>query len=825
MSMSPGDGALLIELLELEQAVLRQSGLEDLPDGADRRARLLDGLSAARALVQHGDEAETQRWALEARGVLSALLPAEARREAAATAAGPEPVDHTALLRVLDDAALRMTRCEADDAEAVRGIVTKLRAASGAPGSSPAARESIEAISARLEAIAERRTDNPEREFAAAAQIMDALTASLAEGAIAVATQTTSAPLATAPAAPAPAEAIPAATEAWTLPADTDLSLAAEFVTECREYIVGAEAALLDLENDPEDVEAINTVFRAFHTIKGTSAFLGITLLSEMAHKAENLLSRMRDNEIRCTGGYAELALMSVDAIKSLVEGVHEYLNGGALEKPDGYDELIRILEDPEKAGVNGEAAEGDALGLRVGDLLVGAERTDRETVEKVAQEPGPIGQALVAANAVGAKDVAQALRTQKQIRRRVDDGGDSSVRVRTDRLDRLIDMVGELVIAHSMVAQDGDAMRGQRPDLARKITHSGKIVRELQDLSMSMRMVPLKGVFGKMARLVRDLAHKGNRQVEFVSSGEETEIDRNMVDILADPLVHMIRNAVDHGIETPDGRTAAGKPVRGRVTLSAYHAGGNVVVKLEDDGKGLDREKIARKAIERGLIETDKGMSDGDVYNLIFEAGFSTAEQVTEVSGRGVGMDVVRRAVQSLNGRIEIQSEKGHGTTFAVKLPLTLAVTDGMLIRVGEQRVILPTASIHMSFRPAAATIVRVLGRGEMVMLRGDPVPIVRLHQVFGIPNAVEDPTAALVVIVEDGERRSAILVDELLGQQQVVAKSLRAGTGKIQGVAGGAILGDGRVGLILDPSGLIALARGGATAEHFALLDTLAA
>jgi two-component system chemotaxis sensor kinase CheA len=341
----------------------------------------------------------------------------------------------------------------------------------------------------------------------------------------------------------------------------------------------------------------------------------------------------------------------------------------------------------------------------------------------------------------------------------------------------------------------------------------------------MSMRMVPLKAVFGKMARLARDLGHKGGRQIEFASSGEETEIDRNMVDVLADPLVHMIRNAVDHGVEPPETRAQAGKPPRGRVSLSAYHAGGNVVVELEDDGRGLDREKIANKAIQRGLIDSDKGMSDADVYNLIFEPGFSTADQVTEVSGRGVGMDVVRRGVQSLNGRIEIQSEKGRGTTFVVKLPLTLAVTDGMLIRVGTQRFILPTTSIHMSFRPAASAVVTVLGRGEIVMLRGDPVPIVRLHRVFGIPGAVEDPTAALVVIVDDGERRCAILVDELLGQQQVVAKSLSVGAGKVQGVAGGAILGDGKVGLILDPSGLIALARGGQSAEHHLLLESVAA
>jgi two-component system chemotaxis sensor kinase CheA len=396
-------------------------------------------------------------------------------------------------------------------------------------------------------------------------------------------------------------------------------------------------------------------------------------------------------------------------------------------------------------------------------------------------------------------------------------------VRVRTDRLDRLIDMVGELVIAHSMVSEDGDLAAGGNADLVRKVAHSGKIVRELQDLSMSMRMVPLKPTFLKMSRLVRDLTHKNDRQVAFQTSGEDTEIDRNMVDVLADPLIHMLRNACDHGVEPPDERAAAGKDRAGRVMLSAYHAGGNVVVELKDDGRGLNREKIARKAVERGLIESDKGMLDSDVYGLIFEAGFSTAEKVTEVSGRGVGMDVVRRAVQSLRGRIEIQSELGRGTTFAIKLPLTLAVTDGMLIRVGAQRFILPTASIQVSFRPEEKAVKSVLGRGELVMLRNELIPMVRLHQVFGIPGAIEMPTNALLVIIADGERRSAVLVDEILGQQQVVAKSLGEGAGKVEGVAGGAILGDGRVGLILDPAGLIGLARGGSNWEHRTLVEAI--
>jgi two-component system chemotaxis sensor kinase CheA len=380
---------------------------------------------------------------------------------------------------------------------------------------------------------------------------------------------------------------------------------------------------------------------------------------------------------------------------------------------------------------------------------------------------------------------------------------------VRTDRLDRLVDMVGELVIAQSMLSQDNTVHQPMHHNLLRKVTHAGKIVRELQDLAMSMRMVPLKGVFQKMARLVRDLAHKSGKTVEFISEGEETEIDRNMVDVLSDPLVHMIRNAIDHGIEPPEVRAARGKPVTGRIRLSAYHSSGNVVIELQDDGKGLNREKIIEKAITRGMIESDKNLTDNEAFQLIFLPGFSTCDQVTEISGRGVGMDVVRKGVEALHGRIDLSSEAGIGCTFFVRLPLTLAITDGMLVKVGGERYIIPTINIYLSFRPEPSALWTVSGKGEMVMLRDELMPIFRLHSLFGIKNAIMDPSAGLLVVIGEGKQRCALLVDELLGQQQVVAKSLGKGLTKVQGLAGGAILGDGRVGLIIDASEIIFLAR----------------
>jgi two-component system chemotaxis sensor kinase CheA len=411
----------------------------------------------------------------------------------------------------------------------------------------------------------------------------------------------------------------------------------------------------------------------------------------------------------------------------------------------------------------------------------------------------------------------------------------ESFVRVRTDRLDQLVDLVGELVIAHAMLAADAAVADGAaaadghapnagaaapldapldpaaRDALARKVAHAGKIVRELQELAIGLRTVPLRPTVQKLSRLVRDVAARLGKEVDFVTEGEDTEVDRAVADGLGDPLVHMLRNALDHGLEPPDARAAAGKPRRGRVRLAARHAGGAVVVELSDDGRGLDRERIARKAVERGLIESDRGMSDAEVHALIFAPGFSTAEVVTDLSGRGVGMDVVRRELERVRGRVDIASAAGQGTTFTVRLPLTLAVADGMLVRVGDERYVVPTANVHMSFRPAPGALQTVAGRGEVVTLRGDVLPVVRLHALFGVGGAERDPARAILMLVGDGARRAALLVDELLGQQQVVVKALGDGIGRVPGLAGGAILGDGRVGLILDVPEVVALAERG--------------
>jgi len=603
------------------------------------------------------------------------------------------------------------------------------------------------------------------------------------------------------------------------MPQDADKELIGEFIAEGSDLISNAEEALLSLETDPEDMESVGMVFRAFHTVKGTSAFLELGLLSEFGHHAESLLSRVRDGEVRYCGGYADLSLRALDMIKELMVGVQAALSGQPLLKPRGYDELVKILANPEGARISEETIEIAVPGD--GSLPADPDKTEEEPIandpHKNSAEKSEL--AAVKPKAATPQDTGQSQRAQKLINKG-QQMVESSVRVSTQRLDRLIDMVGELVIAHSMVAQDHLVANSDNHELAKKVAHTSKIVRELQDISMSMRMVPLKATFNKMARLVRDVSRKVGKNVNFVTEGEDTEIDRNLVNIINDPLVHMVRNAVDHGIESPEMRAENHKPEYGTVQLLAYHSAGSVVVEIRDDGQGLNRDFILAKAREKGLLgdpdeNHDRAFSDREVFNMIFEPGFSTAQVVTDVSGRGVGMDVVKKNIESLRGQVEIKSEYGRGSVFKMSLPLTLAIIDGMVVRVGTETYVIPTVSIIRSIRPDCNDLSTVLNQGEIVTLQGSLIPLYRMARFYHIDDAQQNAEDAVVVIVEDEERQAGLLVDELIGRQQVVIKSLGETMKDIPGISGGAIMPDGRVGLIIDVGGLVKLANDGHIVE----------
>ncbi len=541
----------------------------------------------------------------------------------------------------------------------------------------------------------------------------------------------------------------------------------ADFLSESREHIANAEGTLLELEENPSDGELINTVFRAFHTIKGVAGFLHLDPIVRLAHSAEFLLDAARKETITLNSGSIDLILKSCDQMTRLIEAIE----GAPGPLRGELDALIRLLD---------EAAAG-------------------KEIAPAAPSAGGAPKKAATSESGGGDSGARA-------RRR-----DQTVKVSTARMDALVDMVGELVIAQQMVVQDPTIQSINDQRVQRNLTHTGKIIRDLQEVAMSLRMVTLKALFQKMARLVRDVSSKAGKRIRLEIEGEDTELDRTVVEEISDPLVHMIRNACDHGIEPEEERIRAGKPAIGTLALRAYHRGGSIVIEVADDGRGLDREKILKKAIERGLVgDRDPAeISDDEVHNMIFLPGFSTAEKVTDISGRGVGMDVVRRNIEALRGHVEIRSKKGEGSTFFMRLPLTMAIIDGMVVRVGTQRYVVPTLNIEQSFCPAQEQIHTVAGgRGEMAMVRGSLLAVHRLKRLFGISEGEEDLTRALLLVLDANGERACLAVDEILGQQQVVIKNLGRGLGSIRGVSGGAILGDGRVAPILDVSGLLASA-----------------
>lgn len=569
-----------------------------------------------------------------------------------------------------------------------------------------------------------------------------------------------------------------------------DADVLAVYVTEAMDHLDSAESAILEAEQDGDVKSRIHKIFRAFHTIKGGAALCGLQEVGAIAHLTETLLMQVRDGQRPLSADLSEASLRSADMLRHLMQAALEQRR----DVPEGYPVLMEVLTLLSSLPILPLQKQREDVGLGAG---VVPPTRPRES------SPGRDG-LMAALESAGIGGAAAAGAAHAQGVR-----GEGYTRVRTDRLDALVDAVGEFVIAVGMLAQDESVSRNIQSDLFRKVDQCARLMRTVQDLSLGMRMVPLKNTFQRMSRLARDTAISLGKPVRFFTDGDETEIDRNMVDLFADPLLHMVRNAIDHGIEPVEDRLKAGKSREGNLLLSARHVGGMVEIRLEDDGRGLDAERITRTAIQRGLITSANGLSDDDIYRLIFEPGFSTAEKITEVSGRGVGMDMVKHGIEMLKGRIDIITEQGVGTAFVVQLPLTMAISESMLLRVGAERYVLPVLSIIHSLRPAPDQLVTVGGRGEMVRVRGSMVPIVRLHRLFNIPGAVESPCAGLLVIIQSGERMAALLVDELQGQQQVVVKSLGEALGPVPGLAGGAILGDGQVGLILDPAGLMLMAR----------------
>ena len=674
------------------------------------------------------------------------------------------------------------------------------------------------------------------------------------------------------------------------------------FFEESLEGLDIMEQGLLDLQPGSEDLETINAIFRAAHSIKGGSGTFGFMEVAEFTHVLETLLDEIRDGKRPVTQENTNLFLASVDCLRGMFDCLTQeqpvemstatgllaqfdaMLSGEAPasaeastaqdsaetapqeEQPSGWrihfvpdldllrtgNEPIRMFRELATVGelkVTCDTSKLPTLGTltpeecylswtidvvtdqpldavkeifewvedesdisysaltEATEATEASEETQTGEVEQAPAVPEPVESPEPESIAPQVKPVPEA--PAAAAKAPAAKKADTSIRVGTDKIDALINMVGELVITQSMLGTLGDNF--SMDNLYRlqagleQLEHN---TRELQESVMRIRMLPISFTFNRFPRLVRDMSLAMDKKIELIIEGEGTELDKTVMEKIGDPLVHLVRNSLDHGIEMPADRLAAGKPETGQIKLNAFHQGGNIVIEISDDGKGLDAEAILAKARKNGLVGPDQELSKQQIHELIFEAGLSTAAAVTDVSGRGVGMDVVRRNINELGGGIEIDSEKGVGTTMRVRLPLTLAILDGQLVRVGTHTYIFPIISIIESLQVKTEQINQVAGGCEVMRLRDEYIPVIRLANVFSIPADSDRLEDGLVVVLEFDNNKIAVAVDDLLSQQQVVIKSLETNYEKVEGVSGATILGDGTVAMILDIQSLIKMA-----------------
>lgn len=505
---------------------------------------------------------------------------------------------------------------------------------------------------------------------------------------------------------------------------------------------------------------------------------------------------------------------LTTEKDRQVIDSVFEYVRGDSglsIEEVKTKLEVQQVSQGTDKTVTSPSESDGPKP---LGEILVESGVVSRQMLDQALAQQKRVGEILIEQKSVTPQQLEQALRKQREQESptQAKKPDTTSIRVDTEKIDKLINLVGELVITQAMLSELGSRFEMQQlPVLLERMVELERNTREIQERVMSIRMLPIGIAFGRFPRLVRDLSAKSGKKIQLILSGEATELDKTVIESIGDPLTHLVRNSADHGLEPPDERLHNNKQEVGTIRLNAFHEGGNICITVEDDGRGLDRDKILARANKQGLIGENERPTDDQIWPLIFKPGFSTADKITDVSGRGVGMDVVKRNIESLGGTVTIKTIKGNGTTFILKLPLTLAIIDGMTVRVGKETYIVPLLSILESIQPKANLIRTVVGKGELINVRSRYIPIVRLYEVFGSEPQYTDPKEAIFLILETEGERAAVMVDEILGQQQVVIKSMEQNFRKVEGVAGATILGDGRVGLIVDVRGVLAISRRG--------------
>ncbi|MCY1273995.1 CheW-like domain protein [compost metagenome] len=578
------------------------------------------------------------------------------------------------------------------------------------------------------------------------------------------------------------------------------------FFEETEEHLASLELLLLGLDLQRPDPEELNGIFRAAHSIKGSAGMFGFDDLTAVTHELETLLDRIRSGQMALRAEMVDLFLQARDVLMRLLDAHRQQRPDPSVPVEDTVLRLRALLQDApaalqdegfgffDDAPGNPESAADDDFGFF--DDAPGNPAATVALPEPA--KPAPAPPSPTAKPAAGESE-------------------SSSIRVSVEKIDSLINLVGELVITQAMLGQLGGALDPSVHErIHQALAQLEHNTRDLQESVMSIRMLPISFIFSRFPRLVRDTSARLGKQVELLLQGEHTELDKGVIERLSDPLTHIVRNSIDHGIELPEARLAAGKPAHGTVRLGAFHQGGSIVVEISDDGRGLSRERILAKAREKNLAVHD-GMSDAEVWQLIFMPGFSTAEVVTDLSGRGVGMDVVKRNIQAMGGRIDIDSAAGLGTRISIRLPLTLAILDGLIVAVAQTHYVIPLTYIVESLQPRAADI-RSLGgeEGAVIRVRGEYLPLLSLHDLLGETTPPLPAEQSIVVILEADGRHFALQVDDLVGQQQVVIKSLEQNFRRIDGIAGATIMGDGSVALILDVDALPGLAQQQGEALH---------
>lgn len=600
---------------------------------------------------------------------------------------------------------------------------------------------------------------------------------------------------------------------------DFEKELKSGFLEEATQLLSDVEQCFLSLEGNPDDPAILDKIFRLAHNLKGSSKAVGFNDLGAFTHEFESFLLKLKNGAIPVDSDSVNLLLRGNDLIRATVDA----LKGDFEAKVDH----AALTEEMQKFESRARAPAPAPLEAQVEkpEPIAEEEFIDPAAIEKLVAAETGMGTAPVPVLDVVPEvaEVACAAPPSPPVVLRAVPSepakaapapatagastSEESIRVSLSRLEKLLDFVGEMVILQTVLREQANK---ENSLLIRRTVHQlGKVTKEIQDLSMSMRMVPLKQTFQKMQRIVRDTSKALGKQVNLVIEGEETEVDKTVLENLGDPLVHLIRNAVDHGIETPDERAAKGKSQAGTLTLRAFHQSGKLLIEITDDGAGIDGARLLKKAIEKGILKPGATLSEKESVHLIFAAGFSTKTEVTDVSGRGVGMDVVKTNIEKLQGEIQVETKVGSGTVFRIVLPLTLAIIDGMVVRLGEDRFVIPLSHVHESMKVRPGDLHQTTGAGEVLQLRGETLPIFRLHQLIGKKSSAKvelDKNAdQIAIIVRSQSQPFAALVDDIIGQHQVVIKKLGLELQQLKGMSGSAILGDGRPALILELPELI--------------------